>query len=80
MNTKSKVIRVLTFQTHADFEQRRGCVTDFDYDTIKDAKHHAKLALTDDYARSNEMSNPLEYAQVTVNDEVIYDFFRKASL
>lgn len=72
-----KKIIVLTFQTWEDFDQRRGCVTDFDYDTIKEAKHHAKRALTDEYARSNEMAQPLEYSQVVVDGEVHSDFFRK---
>lgn len=46
-------------------------------DTIGEAKRLARHYLTDDYQRLCEMSEPLQYAQVVVNDQCLYDFFRK---
>lgn len=46
-------------------------------DTIAEAKRLAKRYLTDEYQQVIETSDPMAYAQVVVNDEVAYDFFRR---
>lgn len=47
------------------------------FDTIGEAKKRAKHYLTDEYQRLVEMSEPLGYAQVVVDGECLYDYFRK---
>ena len=73
----SKQIKVVAFQTFEDYEQHRGCVVDYEYDTVKQAKDRAKYMLTDRYQAAAEAAEPLRYAQVTVGGEVRHDFFRK---
>jgi len=47
------------------------------FERIGDATKYAKRCLTDEYQHSGEASEPLQYAQVVVNDECLYDYFRK---
>lgn len=47
------------------------------FDTIGEAKRKAKHYLSDEYQRVIESSEPMRYAQVVVNGECLYDYFRK---
>lgn len=46
------------------------------FDTVKEAKARARQYLTDDYQQLSEASEPLTYAQVVADGEVLYDYFR----
>lgn len=49
----------------------------YEFDTIAEAKKRAKHYLTDDFMHLIEASEPMRYAQVRVNGECVYDYFRK---
>lgn len=73
----SKTIMALGFQTFEDYDQRRGCVIEYECDTIAEAKQKAKQMLTEEYRQSSEASERLMYSQVTVNGVCEYDYFGK---
>jgi hypothetical protein len=52
------------------------CDTVDSFDTVAEAKKRAKYYLTDEYQRVIESSEPMRYAQVVVNGECRYDYFR----
>lgn len=74
---KPKHIEVIAARTQRAVEDKQGDVA-FDYfDTIGEARRKAKHYLTDEYQRTSEASEPLNYAQVCVNGECVADYFRK---
>jgi len=74
--SKTKTIQVRAAKTQSAVLDHQCDVVET-FDTVKEAKAYAKRCLTDEYQRIHEMSAPLQYAQVTVNDECHYDYFRK---
>jgi hypothetical protein len=48
-----------------------------EFDTIGLAKRYARYYLTDTYQTVIESSEPMRYAQVVVDSECLYDYFRK---
>lgn len=71
-----KTIEVRAARTQQDVLDHE-CDVVFTFDTIAEAKAKAQYYLTDDYQRASEMSQPLGYAQVVVNGDCLYDFWRK---
>lgn len=68
-------IKVLAARTQeladdGQWEVEREC------DTVKEAKDYAKYCLTDAHMQSAEASEPLAYAQVVADGEVLADFWR----
>lgn len=49
------------------------------FDTIKEAKEKAKYYVSGDYEKylGDDASEPMRYAQVWVNDELVQDYFKK---
>ena len=45
-------------------------------DTMKEAKTYARRALTDEFMRSSEASEPNKFSRVIVDGEVIEEFWR----
>lgn len=71
----SKTITVRAIRNIDD--QERGWDTEETRcDTIKEAKSRAKYFLTEEYRNASEASERLTYAQVVVDDVVMYDYFR----
>lgn len=68
-------------EVHAARTQRRvldgQCDVVDEFDTIGEAKRKAKHYLTDEYQNLIEASEPMQYSQVVVNGECLYDYFRK---
>lgn len=69
-------LRVATTQTDVLNHQ---CDIVFELDTIKEAKERAKYYVSGDYEKylGADANEPMRYAAVYVNDELIYDFFKK---
>jgi hypothetical protein len=53
--------------------ENRGATVAFRFDTLKEAKAHARYYLSPAYTRKSETSTPLGYARVLVDGEVVYD-------
>jgi hypothetical protein len=64
-------------RTMKDVEDGQCDIVDDFCDTLAIAKKRARYLLTDDFQRSGEMSEPLRYAQVVRDEEVLWDVFRK---
>lgn len=71
-----KTIEVRAAKTQSDVLNHQCDIVD-SFDTIAEAKKRAKYYLTDEYQRQIESSAPMGYAQVVVNGECLYDYFRK---
>lgn len=71
-----KKITVLAAVSQQQLE-KNGCAVDQECETIAQAKKRAKYYLTEEYMNACESTTMLQYSQVRVNDDVVYDFFGK---
>lgn len=71
-----KTIEVRASKTQSDVLNHQCDIVD-QFDTIAEAKRRAKHYLTDEYQAQIESSEPMQYAQVVVNGDCLYDYFRK---
>lgn len=46
-------------------------------DTLKEAREKAKHSLTTEYVRLTEVSEPMNYARVMKDDEIVAEYWRK---
>jgi hypothetical protein len=74
---KYSSIIVRAFQSQSDFDNNSGCVVEFTFDTIKEAKARAKYYLTEEYRKSSEAADRLQYSQVVADGQCVADFFGK---
>lgn len=56
---------------------RHQCDEVIECDTLGEAKRKARYLLTDEHQAAIESSRPLTYAQVVVDGQCLYDYFRK---
>lgn len=71
----NKIIEVRAARSQEDVLNHQCDIVD-QFDTIAEAKRKARYYLTDEYQQVIEASEPMRYAQVVVNDECLYDYFR----
>ena len=69
-------ITVLAALNQDSLETNGADVEQTNCETVKEAKIRARYYLTDDFMRVSESATRLTYAQVLINGECIYDYFR----
>lgn len=72
---KYKSIQVLAAYS-ADQVEDSQCVEVRECDTVKEAKDHAKYCLTEAWQRNAETSEPLGYARVVADGEIVAEYSR----
>ena len=72
----SKQIEIRAAQTQTQVLEHQCDVVE-DCDTLKEAKARIKRLLSPEWNAMAEMSTPIRYAQIVVNDECHSDFFAK---